>query len=535
MSAPLVPEPAEQTGGAALLDEVHAALTGYVVLPSAAAADAVTLWIAATHTVAAFEHATRLVVKSPEKRCGKTRLLEVIAETCHRPLMTVNATVAAVFRSIGDDPPTLLLDEADAVFGTKVKAEQNEDLRALLNAGFDRNRPALRTVGQNHTPIEFATFAMAALAGIGAMPDTIEDRAVIVTMRRRAPGESVQSYRTRRDRPRLNALRDRLAEWAQTIADDLADAEPATDLEDRAADAWEPLLAIADAAGGCWPVRARTAAQAIVNASAEQDTQANLNTKLLADIRDVFTTSAVEFLASRDLVELLRLAEESPWSEFNLNTNGLARRLSGYGIKPKPDTAGKVRGYHLSAFSDAFARYLPVRVSNPSETVRAPETQGFSSDGWPASDTLNRQTLAQPSDGFSEKQRDTTVSDGSDTPPGDAEADPDARTPTDATPAWRSGNPRCTVCGKPNLFAPVSIARRVCAGCVKANGAGQPVASVASVASVECRQSQDDARPDFYAAFDQGADEVACQMCGDDIAADTAGQLCARCEAVVAS
>ena len=52
---------------------------------------------------------------------------------------------------------------------------------------------------------------MAALAGIGAMPDTITDRAVNITMRRRARGEKVAQFRSRRDGPILTALRDRLA------------------------------------------------------------------------------------------------------------------------------------------------------------------------------------------------------------------------------------------------------------------------------------------------------------------------------------
>jgi Protein of unknown function (DUF3631) len=50
---------------------------------------------------------------------------------------------------------------------------------------------------------------MALLAAIGELPDTIMDRAVAVRMRRPAPGEHVAPYRTRRDAPPLNHLRDR--------------------------------------------------------------------------------------------------------------------------------------------------------------------------------------------------------------------------------------------------------------------------------------------------------------------------------------
>src|SRR5205823_2472902 len=115
--------------GAALLDRLRAAITRYVILSSLEAIDAVVLWIAATHAQGAWAHAPRLVIRAPEKRCGKSRLLDVVDGTCHNPLITVNASPAAVYRSIGSDyPPTLLIDEADTIFGGEA-AKANEDLR----------------------------------------------------------------------------------------------------------------------------------------------------------------------------------------------------------------------------------------------------------------------------------------------------------------------------------------------------------------------------------------------------------------------
>jgi hypothetical protein len=85
-AVPVPPIPATQAvDGAELLGELRAAFTRYVVLPSPQAADAVTLWTAATHAQPAWEHAPRLAVVSPLKRCGKSRLLDVVAETCHAP------------------------------------------------------------------------------------------------------------------------------------------------------------------------------------------------------------------------------------------------------------------------------------------------------------------------------------------------------------------------------------------------------------------------------------------------------------------
>src|SRR5450755_1438509 len=273
--------------GAAILAQLHTTLTRYVILPSAEAAVAVALWIAATHAQDAWACAPRLVIRAPEKRCGKSRLLDIVEATCHNPLITVNGSPAAVYRSIGTDvPPTILLDEAATILGGK-NAEGSEDLRGLLNAGHQRNRPALRYDAATHTVEKIPTFAMAALAGIGAMPDTIEDRAVVIRMRRRAPGEHVAPFRHKRDRPALTTLAAALAGWAHAHLAELEKAEPPMPLEDRAADTWEPLIAIADLAGNGWPERARNAA---VTLTADRDQAAEMSDRirLLADCRTAF-------------------------------------------------------------------------------------------------------------------------------------------------------------------------------------------------------------------------------------------------------
>jgi hypothetical protein len=254
--------------GASLLDEVLKALTRFVVLPSKHAFAAVALWILATHAFPAFEHATRLAIHSAVKRCGKSRLLEVIEALVHAPVPTTNISVPALFRMIdagGDRPPTLILDEADRLFGSEKKDEDNRELIALLNNGFRAGRPTWRCVGPMQVPTAFSNYAMAVIAGIGRKPDTVEDRAVNITMRRRLPGEEVEKFRLRTNRPELLTLQKRLAAWATA---NLAEIEkPVEDipagLEDRAEDAWEPLLAVAQIAGGDWPKRAQEAAMAL--------------------------------------------------------------------------------------------------------------------------------------------------------------------------------------------------------------------------------------------------------------------------------
>jgi hypothetical protein len=350
--------------GAQLLDELHAAVTRYVVFPSSEAADAAVLWIAASHAQPAWEHAPRLAAVSPLKRCGKSRLLDVVAETAHRPLITVNATIAAVARSVdGDDPPVLLVDEADAIFGSRRQAENNEDLRGLLNAGHQRNRPMLRWDITSRSLDQLNTFAMAMLASIGDLPDTIMDRAVVLRMRRRSPGERVSPYRTRRDAPPLNQLRDRLSVWARGHLEDLEAATPEMPLEDREADTYEPLIAVADLAGGDWPARARKAAEVLTAAERDADTDSSLTVRLLADLREVFGEEE-ERLATTTLIDRLVKVDEAPWADLDgkrLDARSLANRLRPYGVRPKVIRVGDKtpRGYERADLREQWDRYLP--------------------------------------------------------------------------------------------------------------------------------------------------------------------------------
>ncbi len=362
---PSVPAPLSE--GEQALSDLRAQLRRYVVLPSEDALTAVTLWVAATHLQTAWQHAPRLAVVGPAKRCGKSRLLDVVTETVHDPLITINATAAAVFRSITDNPPTLLVDEADTLFGSAKVAEKNEEMRGLLNAGHQRNRPTLRVSGPNHEVTKFPTFAMAALAGIGDLPDTIMDRSVVIRMRRRRPGEKVAEFRTVRDTPSLHALRDRLVAWLTPLHATAMDLTPPMPVEDRAADTWQPLIAVADLAGGRWPAAARSACLAMTKHEAEQDQDnSSLSIRLLGDIRRAFTAEGnPSALRTSRLLDVLNQDDESPWpgyTEKGLTPRGLQILLKDYTISAAnrrfPGNV-QARGFTRLQFADAWARYCP--------------------------------------------------------------------------------------------------------------------------------------------------------------------------------
>jgi uncharacterized protein DUF3631 len=364
--------------GAALLDELRAAIGKYVVLPGDEALTAVTLWVAATHIQTALQHAPRLAVMSPTKGCGKSRVLDVLHETVHQPMMTVNTSPAVIFRVIGKNPRTLLVDEADTIFGHKASGD-SEILRGLLNAGHQRNRPAWRISGPEHKPTPYPTFAMAAIAGIGELPDTITDRSVVLRMQKRKPGEKVAPFRSRYAAPELNALRDRLAAWLGPLREKVARMVPKMPVEDRAADTWEPLVIVADLAGGHWPASARAACLAMTRHEVVQDQQSSLKTRLLRDIHRIFEReNNPEVLATQDLVAALIQDAEAPWAEHStkgLNAYHLSNLLRDFGISPanyRFEKGRQAKAYMRNRFLDAWARHCPDLTEAAPEP--APET-----------------------------------------------------------------------------------------------------------------------------------------------------------------
>ncbi len=346
----LVPELADVRSdgeGARLLTRVETFLGRFVAYPSEHARVAHKLWIAHTHLMSAWESTPRIAFLSPEPGSGKSRALEVTELLVPRPIHAVNATPAYLFRKVSDEagPPTILFDEIDTVFGPKAK--DNEDIRGMLNAGHRRGAMAGRCVvrGKVVETEELPAYCPVALAGLGDLPDTILTRSVIVRMRRRAPHERVEPFRRRLHAPEGDEIREHLEAWAEEVAPLVRNAWPdmPDGIEDRAADVWEPLLAVADVADSgpdvadtSWPTRARVASVALV--AELQDSTPSLGIRLLADIRDVFNSTGCVALATDELLTNLREIDEAPWDDLRgkpLDSRGLARRLKPYDVKPK--------------------------------------------------------------------------------------------------------------------------------------------------------------------------------------------------------
>ena len=381
------------TEGAALLDELVREVRRYVVMTSAQA-DLVALWIVHTHALDAAEVTPYLHVAGPERRVGKSRLLDVLALYVCKPIPTANVSEAAVFRLVGKESPTLLFDEVDAIFGPK--ARDHEDLRGLLNAGFQRGAMAWRCVGDGskQSVESFPVFSCKAFASIGhVLPDTLADRSIRVDLKRKRRDENVDRFRKRDAAEQAAELRDAVASWAERNIDRLAQARPALpdELDDRAQDAWEPLLAIAEVAGGDWPARAR---QAALELFAGDESEESLGERLLADVHLAFEASGADRLATAELIRLLAADEESPWHDWRgkgkISARAVARMLANYGIRSGTVRVGEetAKGYKREAFEDAWTRYASPKRPCSRHNVTTGISKGIEPYSYPSHDPL---------------------------------------------------------------------------------------------------------------------------------------------------
>lgn len=347
--------------GAALLDQVETFLGRFVAYPSEAARIAHTLWVAHAHFMACWESSPRIAFLSPEPGSGKSRCLEVTGPLVPRAVHAVNTTPAYLFRKVSDPDgaPTLLYDEIDTVFGPKAK--DSEDVRGMLNAGHRRGAMAGRCVvkGRRIETEELPAYCAVALAGLNDLPDTIMTRSVVVRMRRRAPHERIEPWRARLNEPEADELRQALEAWAELVAHLITWPDMPTGIEDRAADVWEALLAVADLAGSHWPQRARVAAVALV-----ADSMAgapSLGVLLLRDLRTVF--DGRDRLPTEAILTALHKMDEAPWGDLRgrpVDARWLSRQLSKYDVKSKNIRLDErvARGYDAADLDDPWSRYV---------------------------------------------------------------------------------------------------------------------------------------------------------------------------------
>ena len=372
--------------GSDLLERVHKYVGRFVCYPTVAAGNAHTLWIAHAHLMGAWFSTPRLAVLSPEPGSGKSRVLEMTAVLVPNALLSAVSSSAFVMRSVADQEnrPTILYDEIDAIFGPKGKG--NEDLRAIFNAGYRRGASVGRctTVNGKVLTERLPTYAAVAMGGLGDLPDTLMSRSIVIRMRRRAHGETVEAFRPSQHEAEGDALRDELVSWTSSLADRAASMTPIMPdgVSDRNAEVWSPLLAVAELAGSAWPDMARAAAIEFVHGAKEED-ELPISIQLLADIRNCFEDDDV--VSTKELLQRLLADEEAPWGDLQgrkINPLKLGQFLRPYGIRSRTVRIGNAtpRAYRKEDFHDPWRRYLsPAQISATTATPATEvETSGVS-------------------------------------------------------------------------------------------------------------------------------------------------------------
>jgi hypothetical protein len=390
----------EAVDGKCLLDEIEGLLRRFVVLPKWAP-ETLALWIVHTYAFLLRDITTYLGIESPEKRCGKTTLLSVMGELVNRPVVASNISSPAFFRVIQETQPTLLIDEADTFL------QGNDELRGILNSGYTKKTSFVWRVAsegassqirnqnveirnkdeeirseagirggaarseRGNVLAKFSCWCPKAMAAIGRLPDTLADRCIVIRMQRKRGDEACERLRSLEP----TVLKRKCVRFVMDHEAAIAEAKPAIplSLNDRAADIWEPLLTLADLAGGEWPEKARQAAMSLSASSQESNPIASL----LLDIYVIFTLLKRDRLFTREMMDGLNSSLDRPWGEMRngkeIDELWLAQRLRPYGIRPRTMRIGEKRakGYYQEDFLEVCRRYIP-----KSELVRLWEEIG---------------------------------------------------------------------------------------------------------------------------------------------------------------
>ncbi|HEV2330886.1 MAG TPA: DUF3631 domain-containing protein [Verrucomicrobiae bacterium] len=382
---PVAPHP-EPVNVGELLTEIEAVIKQHLVL-SDAAATALAVWVLHTYVYDLRDTVAYVAIESPEKRCGKTTLLTVLAAMADKPLIASNVTVGALFRAIDACQPSLFIDEADTFLAGKTA------MRGIINAGNTwRTAYVLRlskskqprsvrgtTRDSEHPPSpdsfctphsafrspensgleRYSCWCPKAIAMIGKVPDTIADRSIVVEMVRKLPTEK------RVPLAALNTtnIKAKCARFALDLGSAVRECEKihGEGLNDRAADTFDPLYVIARLAGKEWEEKLHAAALALAPVAQSR----NSGTDLLLDIHTIFVVTRLKKMFTRQLIERLNheeFATTSMASKYeSINELEISKRLRPYGIKPFLIRMGKKvgKGYSSDDFSDAIARYVP--------------------------------------------------------------------------------------------------------------------------------------------------------------------------------
>jgi Protein of unknown function (DUF3631) len=347
------------------LDLVHALLQDYTALDKHEYI-AMALWAVHSHVYDQFQVTPRLALTSPVRGCGKSITLNVLDRLVARHELVDNITAGALYDTIDQYRPTMLIDEAD-----NLELSAKAALRAILNAGYYKGRYIRRGVGKQAR--RYAVFAPVALASIGILTLPLMSRSIVIHMKRHDGSRPLRRF-IEGDTQDLDIAYQHTHAWARDAVLNPNPKMPPELGADRLADNWRVLIAVADACGPAWGVLAREAAVAFARHYRDED----VVVILLAATRDVFDASGVDRLTLEAIVRALHAMEDAGWDEWRgergdqrphkitkAEVSRLIRdrfRVSAHSVWPPPPRRPEHRsakGYYRADLEPLWAAYCP--------------------------------------------------------------------------------------------------------------------------------------------------------------------------------
>jgi Protein of unknown function (DUF3631) len=372
-----VPDLSPTPGASSIVEDLEGFFSRFLVLSSGLPL-VLALWSLATHLHESFDAFPYLAITSPTKRCGKTRVCELLGMVCLNPLQTVSISPPALYRLLKAKTRTLIIDEAEYL--ARKNDERASTLREILNAGYRKGQVVMRCKkttrekskgrGQKETQQiyeteSFGTFCPKVLVLIGRLQDTLADRCIENRMERRA-GANVERFRFARVQAEAAPLREAAEEYGESHGQAVENYYQNNDVkfvQDREAELWLPLFSVCAVAAPDRLAELEATARRL-SAAKSEDEPGDYGILMLKDLREAFAQTDADRIPTSDLLETINSNQERPWAGWNdgrgVTSHTLSRLLRPFTIHPQNIRLEDrvVKGYLRQSLQECWERYL---------------------------------------------------------------------------------------------------------------------------------------------------------------------------------
>lgn len=335
--------------------ETERLLDKYIDFRDEGTSDALAVWVMGTYVFTLFEAYPYVVLQGP-KGSGKTKVLDLAARLAFNARVSSSMSPASLFRVVEATRGTLGIDEAERLADPRDPIAG--DLRLLLNAGYKRGAPAIRCEGEDHKVTEFEVYGPKILASIRGVEDILETRCIRITMLRTTgpKGNLVVSESGEEWARARHGLYCFALQHYPGVRDLYLQGAGAEGLNNRQAELWRPLLAIASYLDTQGATGLRELMQGYARLKSEQAEEAGLDdwrAAMLLALHKLVVIEGRASVAPKEVSEAMQaLIEEGS----QVGAQWVGYRLKEFGFER---THGHRRVYLVSAqrVLDVMERY----------------------------------------------------------------------------------------------------------------------------------------------------------------------------------